>query len=163
MSYIDYIPRSDVLFIEWAENLMEVAAERYETWSAVSPTTVIGTTLADFKAAYIKTLDSNHGRNDTFVKNEKRREAEKALRSYVQGFLARNPKMSDADRNLIRITIRDTTPTNVPPPTAQVEGELSFPGPALVLVQNIRSAGARATRQIETRSSYSLWHCWHTR
>ena len=145
MSNKDYVPVNDAHFIEWAENLMEIAAERYEAWSAASPITVVGTTLAEFKAAYAKTLEPNHGRNDTFIKNEKRREANKAMRSYVQGFLARNPNVTDADRDLIQITVRDTTPTNVPPPTAQVDGELMFPGVALVMVQNIRSAGAKAT------------------
>ena len=145
MSYKSYVPRNDAHFIEWADNLIKVSTTKCKEWLVASPITVVGDTLTEFKAAYAKTLDPNHGRNDTFVKNEKRQAAEAALRSYVQGFLARNPKVSDADRDLIRITVRDTTPTVVPPPTAQVEGELSFPGIALVAVQNIRSAGVKAT------------------
>ena len=50
MSSKNYVPRNDAHFIEWAENLLEITAERYETWSVASPITVIGTTFADRKS-----------------------------------------------------------------------------------------------------------------
>ena len=127
MSGKQYIPANDAQFITWAENMAEIAAERCEEWSVSPPDDIIGNTLADFKAKYAKFMNPNRGKIDTLEKNEARKVAEKACRTYVQGFLARNPKIADVDRERMGITVYDTIPTSVGNPVGLVTATVKYP------------------------------------
>jgi hypothetical protein len=67
----------------------------------------------------------------------------------VQGFLAKNPLVTDIDRKELGITIHDLIPTPVPPPTAQVEGNLAFPGIGLVEIVKIQMTGGKIDRRAD--------------
>jgi len=128
MSRKDYIPGNDAQFIEWAENMVEIAAESCAEWGVIEPNEIIGNKIAVFKTKYANASNPNHGKIDTLEKNEARKDAEKALRSYVQGFLAKNPKITDIDRERMGITVYDTIPTTVATPTGQAEADITYPG-----------------------------------
>jgi hypothetical protein len=86
---------------------------------------------------------------DTLAKDEARKTLVRAYRSYVQGFLAKNPLVTDIERKELGITIHDLIPTPVPPPTAQVEGNLAFPGIGLVEIVKIQMTGGKIDRRAD--------------
>ena len=137
MAYKPYIPSKDAEFLIWAEKLMKTSAENYETWKVAPPEDVIGTTVAAFKQKLAKMSDPNHGKIDTFEKNETRFAAVKACRTYVQGFLAKNPNVSDAMREYMGLTVYDIEPTQVSKPLGQAMATIGFLG-AGVLQLHIR-------------------------
>ena len=127
MAYKSYVPIKDADFIKWAEKLMEISAENYETWSIAPHEDVIGTTVAVFKQKLARMNDPNHGKIDTFEKNEARKAAEKACRTYVQGYIARNPKVTDTMRGYMGLTVYDTIPTSVADPIGLVTATIKYP------------------------------------
>ena len=132
MNKKDYIPRSDAQFIVWAEKLMEISAENYDAWSIAPHEDVIGNTVAVFKTKYARMSDPNHGKIDTSQKNA-----------------ARNPKVTDIDREYMGLNVYSTTISTVPPPAIPVEFELHFPAPTMVEVRNIRPYGAHVADKSE--------------
>ena len=124
----DYIPGNDAKFIEWGENLMTVGELHCTDWGVIGPEQMVGGALTDFKDKYAKAAQPNRGRIDVLEKNEARKTAEKALRSYVQGFLAKNPKITNTQREMLGITVYDVVPTSVGAPQGQAEADISYPG-----------------------------------
>jgi hypothetical protein len=140
----DYIPRNDSVFCDFVSNMILYAEGHFERWGVMAPTAEMKTALADLydKVAICKLPTRN--KVDTLVKNQARRALERDVRNYLQGMVARNVNVSDEDRKLMGLRIRDTTPTVIPPPTTPVEGELHFPAPAIVELRKIRPFGGSA-------------------
>jgi len=149
MSYKSYVPGSDAQFLDWAENLTETALQSFEAWKIPDPEQAIGTRVTIFKDKLVAASQPNRGKVDVLAKNEARKDAEKALRTYVQAYLAKNPLVTNVDRGQLRITIYDTTPTAVPPPTIPAEADLLFPATAIVKVANIRPLTGSADKKAE--------------
>ena len=124
----DYIPGGDTDFLVWATKMTETADERCLDWQIAPPSGVIGNTLTVFKTKLAKTQNPNHGKIDTLEKNEARKAAEKACRIYVQGFLAKNPNVTNADREYMRLTVYDILPTSVNKPLGQATASIGFLG-----------------------------------
>jgi hypothetical protein len=81
-----------------------------------------------------KCADPNHGRLDILEKNEVRKQLEKASRELVQGFLARNPNVTNLDREAMGLNVYDTTPTAVSDPRGQAIADISYPGRTQLLL-----------------------------
>jgi hypothetical protein len=119
----DYIPKTDGDLMVFARNLNTYAAENYEKWKVPSS--------ADFLEALITTYDSvlavfndpNHGKVDTKNKNDAKNALVKALRTYIQGYITRNPLVTDEDKEKMSLPLRDTTPTAHPVPEERPETE----------------------------------------
>ena len=146
-----YIPGSDEQFLVWAKNLMDYASKNAVKWKVSPPAAFIAVDdlIEDFENKLAKAKDPNHGKVDVLEKNEARKRLEKECRTYVQGFLARNPFVTNPDRETMGITIPDVIPTVVPPPSVPVEGDLYFPAAGLVEVKNIRATGVQVDRKAE--------------
>ena len=136
----DYISVNDIQFLDRTKTLLSYATEKHETWGVLAPTGMISLLLDDYQAKLAKSKAPNSGKVDVLVKNEAKGKLEKACRTYVQGFLARNPNVSLEDRTMMSLPVYDTTPSSVPPPNAPVEGALSFPAPGLVEMRDIRAS-----------------------
>ena len=143
MANSNYVPRNDVQFLDWAKNLFIYAVNNRERWNVLDPTNMLQELIDDFETKLNQASTPNSGRVDVMVKNEARKNAERAIRTYVQGFLARNPFVNLEDRATMKIPIRDTTLTTVPPPSTPVTGRLSFPAIGLVEMREIRAAGEK--------------------
>jgi hypothetical protein len=137
----DYIPHGDDKLLEWAKNLKVYAAANCSKWGVESPDVRLGAPLVDFEAKLIGAANPNRGKIDVMLKKEAQAALVKACRTYVQGFLARNPNVSDVDRQAMGITVYDVIPTNVPPPKLPVDGDLYYPAAGLVEIRNIRPVG----------------------
>jgi hypothetical protein len=141
MSRIDYVPRRDADLLVWAQRLFDYATPKATSWKVPAPSGDMSDAIESFDFALQKATAPNSGRVDTMAKNKARAALVRECRTYVQGFLARNPFVTDIDRENMGITVRDTIPTNIPPPLIPVEGELHFPAQAIVEVRNIRPLG----------------------
>ena len=153
----DYIPHNDDALLQFAKTLYTYALTHYAAWSVPSPQTVLDGDIAAFEATLGVYRDPNHGRVDTLNKNEAKKTLIANLRVYIQGYVARNPKVPDEDRELMGLHLRDTTPTPVPAPTDQPEADITFPGIHLVELVNIRQTGQHAT---DTCAEYGTRIYW---
>jgi hypothetical protein len=147
-----YIPGSDEKFLVWAKKLIECAFANATVWKVSPPNASINVLVEGFEAKLQKAKDPNRGKVDVLEKNEARKVLEKECRTYVQGFLARNPYVTNPDRETMGLTIYDVTPTVVPPPSVPVEGDLHFPAAGLVEVKNIRAV----TLQVDKKAEYGV-------
>ena len=152
MAKKSYIPEGDEQFLAWAINLSNYALTNATKWKVNPPDDAFNDMIGDYEAKLAKAKDPNRGKVDVLKKNEAKNVLEKACRVYVQGFLAKNPFVTNPDRETMGLTIYDVTPSTVPPPTIPVEGDLSFPAAGLVEVTNIRATGAL----VDKKSGYGV-------
>jgi len=149
MATKSYIPRSDEKFLAWAANLSNYALKNAARWKVSPPDDAFNDLISDFESKLEKAKSPNRGKIDVLQKTEARKVLEKECRVYVQGFLARNPFVTNPDRETMKITIYDVIPTVVPPPSVPVEGDLYFPAAGLVEVKNIRAVGMQVDKKAE--------------
>jgi len=147
-----YIPSSDDKFLDWARLLNTHAAANHSSWGVESPAAWIAEPLAAFQTAMDAADNPNHGKIDTLRKRESKKILEKACRTYVQGFIAHNPRVSNADRETMGLTVYDVIPTNVPPPAMPAHGDIHYPAAGLVEIRNIRAVGEHP----DTRADYGV-------
>jgi hypothetical protein len=124
----DYIPKIEGNLLPFAKNLYAYALANFARWSVPSPQTVLETPIATFETAFAAYLEPNHGKVDTLAKNEAKDALAHALRTYVQGYVARNPAVTDEDKELMGLPLRDTTPTPHPVPDVRPETEAAPTG-----------------------------------
>ncbi|MDR2632879.1 MAG: hypothetical protein LBC51_04560 [Treponema sp.] len=138
----DYIQTNDALFLAWAKNLYTYSLPRFSGWLIPSPQVSLETPLADFEAALAKLADPNYGKVDMERKKDTRKVCEKALRVYVQAYLARNPAVSDEDRVAMGIPVYKTGRSKRPLPETVPELEVDTGTPRRHLV-HYRDRGSK--------------------
>jgi hypothetical protein len=119
----DYIPYGDAELLVFAKNLGSYALANASRWQVPGPKEFLDAPVTAFESALALYEDPNHGKIDTLNKNETKQALASALRTYVQGFIARNPAVTDADRERMALPLRDTTPTPHPAPEVKPEAE----------------------------------------
>jgi hypothetical protein len=112
----DYIPSNDDELLTFAQRLHSYSLTRFAAWSVPSPADYIEQPAAGFLTKKTAAQDPNHGKIDTFNKNEAKKVLVAALRTYIQGFIMRNPKVTNEDRENMNLPVRDTEPTPHPVP-----------------------------------------------
>ena len=90
--------------------------------------------------------DPSHTLYDVKVKNELKVVVVKELRGLVQGLIANNLKVTDADKGVMGLPVYDKQPTPVPPPSGQAEASVTFPGRAQLKVE-IKHIGVLTDRK----------------
>ena len=108
---MSYIPKNDKAFIAWVRKVIAYAALHFERFKVGAPTAELIAMIDDFGMKLDKIDNPNHGKVDMIEKNDARKTLEKAIRTYVQGFLAKNPNVTNADRESMGLPIYDTTPS----------------------------------------------------
>jgi hypothetical protein len=117
----DYIPKVDAGLLSFAKTLSAYALANFARWGVPTPQTLLDAPVAAFEAALVPFQSPNHGKVDTFNKNEAKDALVHALRTYIQGYIARNPAVTDEDKEEMGLPLRDTTPTPHPAPDARPE------------------------------------------
>lgn len=124
----DYIPKTDAEFNVWQFNLIQILLDNATAWGI--PEEVIASLIAAqarWATAYNKASNKqNRTAADVITKNEAGDDFTKAIRDTVQQWLVRNPKVIDADRVRMGITVRSTSHTPVPPPESFPVGSVDF-------------------------------------
>ena len=139
----DYIPKGDFHLLDWSKAFSAYAEASHERWGVLCPCETFNPLIADFETKLQKAKSSNSGAVDVKAKNMAKEKLVKEIRVYVQGYVARNPRVTEEDKVAVQLPVYDTTPTNIPPPTSPVEGILAFPATGLVEMRDIRPAGEK--------------------
>ena len=119
----DYIPASDGNLLPFAKNLYAFALANFARWSVPSPQAMLDAEITAFETALAAYQSPNHGKVDTLNKNEAKTALVHILRTYVQGYIARNPLVTDEDKERMGLPLHDTTPTPHPTPDMRPETE----------------------------------------
>jgi hypothetical protein len=119
----DYVPSQDGELLTFAKNLYAYALVNYARWSVPSPQAMLEAPITAFETALAVFSNPNHGKVDTLNKNEAKAALTHGLRAYVQGFVARNPGVTDEDKEKMALPLRDTMPTQHPVPDVRPETE----------------------------------------
>jgi len=124
----DYIPKTDAEYNVWQFNLIDILSENATAWGI--PAEVVTSLKANqtrWTAAYDKASNKqNRTAADVVTKNEASDDFTKAIRDTVQQWLVRNPKVTDADRVRMGITVRSNSHTSVPAPESFPVGSVDF-------------------------------------
>jgi hypothetical protein len=123
-----YIPANDSHFWKWVKNLYIESVNGFVQWKIAAPELFLEAPMNDFETKLAKMSDPNRGKIDTLEKNVARKKLEKACREYVQGFLARNPLVTDVDRERLGISVYDTIPTTVSIPKVRAMVKVAYNG-----------------------------------
>jgi hypothetical protein len=119
----DYIPKIEARLPPFAKNLYAYALANYARWGAPGPETMLEAAIDAFDTAFAVYQQPNHGKVDTLAKNEAKDALVHALRTYVQAYIARNPEVTDEDKEQMGLPLRDTTPSPHPAPDLRPETE----------------------------------------
>jgi len=124
----DYIPRTDAGFNTWQNEVATEAETNATAWGI--PADVI-TDLKGYKSiwdtAYAKAENKqNRTSADVTAKNDASTSYQKFLRLFVTQWLSVNPKVSDADRTRMGITIHTNSRTSIPAPGTSPIGTVDF-------------------------------------
>ncbi len=117
----DYIPNSDADLAVFAKNLCDYALANCKRWGVPSPKEMLEVQIAAFETALAAFNNPNHGKVDTANKNNAKSSLTRALRTYIQGFIARNPGVTDEDKEKMSLPLRDRTPSAHPVPDVRPE------------------------------------------
>jgi hypothetical protein len=117
----DYIPTTESGLPPFAKTLYAYALANFARWGAPSPQALLDAEITAFETALAAYQSPNHGKVDTLAKNESKAALVHALRVYVQGYIARNPAVTDEDKEEMGLPLRDTTPTPHPAPDVRPE------------------------------------------
>ncbi|MDR2120476.1 MAG: hypothetical protein LBP64_06345 [Tannerella sp.] len=127
MARVDYIPRQDGKFLEWAHKLILYLKAHLTAWG-IDPDLVapIETLYNIYSNAYTLAQDPNRGKVDVLSKNESRDALKAALRQFVKEHLIYNSLITNEDREHMGLPIHDTKPTPPRVPTDMPIAEINF-------------------------------------
>lgn len=116
----DYIPRAHTDFYVWQNTFYEYLLTMYETFGiAEESLTALSEIRAQYEVAFeMASNKSTANKADRLLRNKTEDEYVKAIRGFVATYLRNNPKVSDSDRALLHLTIRDRTYTRAAVPTS---------------------------------------------
>jgi hypothetical protein len=119
----DYVPSHDDDLLTFAKTFYAYAFAHYSQWAVPSPQNPLSGDIDAFESLLGAYKEPNHGKVDTLNKNEAKKTLTAALRTYIQGYVARNPTVTDGDREQMGLPLRDTTPTPHPVPGLKPDTE----------------------------------------
>ena len=124
----DYISTSDNGLLDFAKNISLYGSSKCSKWGVPNPESMITDLLDDYEAKLNKSKQPNSGDLDKKAKNVAKEKLIKALRSYIQGFVARNPNVTDEDKLAMRLPVYDKEPTPVGKPLGEAEADVKYLG-----------------------------------
>lgn len=140
----DWIPAKDAefdpFFKEYFRTVLKNTSGASPEWAHIPADRVTG--LADaygaWNTAWAK-LKEAHTSGDVEAKDEARDAGKRELRDFNNEFILYSRYVTDAQRRDIGCPVHDKTPTTVPRPQNQPTADISYPGPHLIELDNIRS------------------------
>jgi hypothetical protein len=111
-----YIPGGGIAFCDWAKNAVAYCRLHCAQWGVAPPEEGMEDMIDNLKQQVLACKQAPN-KVEVAEKNALRKELEDYLRKYLQGTVARNPKVTAADRAAIGLNAPDVTPTPVGPPS----------------------------------------------
>ncbi len=124
----DYVPHSDAKFDIWQAALVEIVEPKLIDWGIwPDDFTALQTSQGAWAVAFSKASNKqNRTSADVQGKNGARKAYEKALRTFVSGWLSYNSKVADSDRERMGLTVRSDSRTPVAVPTTRPTATIDF-------------------------------------
>jgi hypothetical protein len=121
----DFIPHGDDAFLDWIRNLIAIILAYFAQWNIPqAEITALQTLFTDYETKLTAAKAGNRGKGDVAEKNAAKKSLMSAARNFTKLYLSWNPAVSDAQRELLNITVHDGTRTTIPVP--QTRPEFSF-------------------------------------
>lgn len=121
-----YIPAGGGAFCDWAGNAVVYCRENCSRWGISPPEEGLEEEIDDLKQRVIACAKSAT-KAEVAEKNAMRRSIETYLRGYLQGMVARNPSVTDADRLELGLHVPDAKPTHIGRPVGQATAIVKYP------------------------------------
>ena len=131
----NYVPRTAAKFLVWIKNLLAYVKLHHVRMKAYDPGDEMDEMVNDLELWVNKCDDPNHGSLDISAKNHAYKKLEKEIRAFVQGVLARNPNVTNLDREAMGIPVYDTIPTPVSVPKVRAKANVVFKGAGSIELQ----------------------------
>jgi hypothetical protein len=112
----DYIPWKSADLLLFASTLYAYALLNFVRWNVPSPQSILEALIGTFETALAAYQNPNHGKIDTLNKNNAQKALIHGLRTYIQGFLMKNPAVTDEDKEKMGLPLRDDKHTSHPIP-----------------------------------------------
>ena len=123
---IDYIPSADGAFDDFQDNFVDVLVAKAASWG-ISNTDVTDLQALQnpWESAWGIVKTGNFTRQQRIAKDAKRKDYEKALRTFVQRQIRRNPLVTADDLGSLQVPLIDTvkTPQGLPATLPQVDSK----------------------------------------
>jgi hypothetical protein len=118
----DFVPHRDDTFLDWIRNFIAVIIAHAAAWLVPAElVSALQTQLAAFEDALALAKAGNHGKVDVANKNAAKEILMHTARDVTKRFLAWNPAVSDAERELLGVTVHDTVRTSIAAPKTRPE------------------------------------------
>ncbi|MDR2417724.1 MAG: hypothetical protein LBD79_01555 [Treponema sp.] len=118
----DYIPQADNAFLDWSRNFIAVVEANITAWGILQPAvTVLKDLFSKYETKLLAAKAGNHGKIDVAEKNAAKQALMHEVRNFTKQHLAWNPAISEAQRELLGITVHDSVRTSIPPPQTRPE------------------------------------------
>jgi hypothetical protein len=116
MSSNNFIPRSDLPFLDWLKRLLAYVQPKLSTWNIPSQAyNELQTLLTTFQNAL--TLTENPATRTAITiraKNEARKALESKVRVFLKAYVTYNPVVANTDREAMELPIHKTTRDDAP-------------------------------------------------
>ena len=109
----DFLQLSDNGLDDFISNVIFVLDQNLVKWNMLPAPQSLKDALTEYKAKLKLSNNPNRGLVDVKAKNVAKKALIKEFRPYFQGFIARNPFVTEEDRVALHLPMRDTTPTPV--------------------------------------------------
>jgi hypothetical protein len=158
MNSTDYMPTTEVKILSMTKNLAAYATINAARWKVPEPED-LPALIEKFEYCMIKMENPNHGKLDVREKNEAKALLVKACRIYVQGFIAKNPFVTNSDKDAMGLPVYDTKSTPIADPTGQAEADIMYVGKAMLEAhfKHISSTPANDPANYGRRVYYGLF------
>jgi hypothetical protein len=153
----DWLPTKRTLQLAMAKNWLSVLNHKAQKWGIPSD---VEAALEGLMEKAQDALNEAMSSERTAVITARCKAAFDALAAKMRDIKKRyflEPPLMDEDLVSLELSPPDTTPTPIPPPTAQVEADLTFPGIHLVELKKIRAVAGSAP---DSKSDYGVRIFW---
>lgn len=124
----DYIPSTEAAFDSWQTNLVSEVETNSKKWGIPDEEVAeLKSSQAPWTIGYAKVENKQMRTSvDVAVKNKASADYHKYIRRFVMQWLSVNPKVTDADRTRLDITIHTGVRTVIPAPSTAPVGQIDF-------------------------------------
>ncbi|MDR2928168.1 MAG: hypothetical protein LBV41_08230 [Cytophagaceae bacterium] len=122
----NYIPYNAVAFCNWLKKQISYVMTNGERWRIIAFDDEFTKRFEQFERLVARCEDPTCSKVDIGARNDMRKSIEKEVRDIIQGMIIRNPFVTDDDRRIMGLHIRDTKPTPVGDPVGMVTATVKY-------------------------------------
>jgi len=128
---------------KWTKTLQTYALQHHERWRIMEPDEELIALANDFVIKVGAAQQPDAGLITKKEKNLVKVRLVKEMRGFVQGYIARNPRVTEADKLAMGLSVYDTTPTQILDPTGQAQVVITFPARTQLMVKIVPVEGTQ--------------------